>query len=208
MAAQSLVIQQVKSFLDDVVEKSETSCEVEFSSGEVMRFGNGAAKFFVKLHSDKPLRHIMSEFYLGKAYVEGEFDIEGDMMSMLELRQHLKGKTKISILLKFLNYLFLKPASFVNKRAVAAHYSFGDDFFLAFMDKKYRFYSQCLFHSDDETLEQAAEHKLESMCHALQLKPGARLLDIGGGWGGCMNTVVLVVFMLLLLPCQRIHTIT
>ncbi len=52
------------------------------------------------------------------------------------------------------------------------------------MDAKYRFYSQCLFRTDDETLEQAAEHKLESMWNGLQLEPGMRLLDIGGGWGG------------------------
>jgi cyclopropane fatty-acyl-phospholipid synthase-like methyltransferase len=55
---------------------------------------------------------------------------------------------------------------------------------LSFIDRKYRFYSHGICRSDGETLEQASEHKLETMYDALQLKPGMRLLDIGAGWGG------------------------
>ena len=59
------------------------------------------------------------------------------------------------------------------------HYSRGDDFYLSYIDKRYRFYSHGLFESDDETLEEASEHKLESMWNGLELKPGMRLLDVG-----------------------------
>jgi cyclopropane-fatty-acyl-phospholipid synthase len=80
--------------------------------------------------------------------------------------------------------LFLRSPVCVNRSAINQHYTLGDDFYLTFIDSRYRFYSHCVFHSDEETLEQAAEHKLESMWAALDLRPGMRLLDIGGGWGG------------------------
>ena len=184
MKTQSVVIPQRSSFFEQLIESSGIPCEVEFASGEIHRYGVGRPKFFMTLHTDKLLRHKVTEFSLGRAYVGGDFELDGDMLSALDLRQLVKDRTELSIVLRFLNYLFLKSASLVNRKSISAHYNFGDDFYLTFIDNKYRFYSQCVFHTDDETLEQAAEHKLESMYDALQLRTGMRLLDIGAGWGG------------------------
>ena len=71
-----------------------------------------------------------------------------------------------------------------NQFAILAHYQLGDDFYLSFIDNRWRFYSHGLFHHDDESLEDASEHKLERMYASLRLRPGMRLLDIGAGWGG------------------------
>jgi len=179
-----------------IVEENGTACEV--ASGEILRCGAGNPRIFVKFHNDRVLLGDLSEFSFGKAYLNGEWDVEGDTLNALDLRHHLQGQGHFYTKLKFINELFLKSATWVNKRAIAAHYSFGDDFYLTFVDRKYRFYSHGIFHSDDETLEQASEHKLESMYGALQLKPGMRLLDIGAGWGGCTNIAGLAASMLLL----------
>ncbi|KAJ5464992.1 uncharacterized protein N7458_000678 [Penicillium daleae] len=72
----------------------------------------------------------------------------------------------------------------MNSKAIGDHYSRGDDFYLTYIDKRYRFYSHGLFKYPDESIEEVSEHKLESMFSSLELKPGQRLLDIGGGWGG------------------------
>jgi cyclopropane-fatty-acyl-phospholipid synthase len=184
MSMQSQTTEQTSNLLKRIFEKNGIPCEAEFASGEVCRFGAGDPKFFVKFHTDRAPLYTLSEFALGKAYVEGQFDVEGDILSALDIRHHLRGRNSLGILLKFMNNLFFKPATWVNKRAIASHYNFGNDFYLTFIDNKYRFYSHCIFNSDDETLEQAAEHKLETMYQALQLKPGMRLLDIGAGWGG------------------------
>jgi cyclopropane-fatty-acyl-phospholipid synthase len=61
---------------------------------------------------------------------------------------------------------------------------FRDDFYHSFIDTRYHFYSHGLFEAEGESLEEASEHKLETMFRALRLEPGMRLLDIGGGWGG------------------------
>lgn len=184
MAVHPRAIRQARKLLTYIVEENGTPCAAEFASGETVRCGEGEPRIFVKFHSDRVLLGDLSELSFGKAYLDGEWDVKGDTSNALDLRHHLQGKGDIYTKLKFGYELFLKSATRVNKSAIAVHYSFGDDFYLTFIDRKYRFYSHGIFHSDDETLETASEHKLESMYNALQLKPGMRLLDIGAGWGG------------------------
>ena len=82
---------------------------------------------------------------------------------------------------------FLRPSLFgqVNsdKKWIADHYEREADFYLAFLDRRHRCYSQALFASPDEALEDAQTHKLDAAADALDLPPGARVLDVGGGWG-------------------------
>ena len=116
--------------------------------------------------------------------MNGAIDFDGDFRSMLAIRGHIPFGTTLHQKLRFAYDLLLRSPTTANKRAIADHYELGNDFYLSFIDRRFRFYSHCLFHADDESLEDAAEHKLESMWHALELQPGMRLLDVGGGWGG------------------------
>jgi len=95
----------------------------------------------------------------------------------------MKGHITFFFMLKmWLRMLFSNPIN-LNRDSIAKHYSFGNDFYLTFLDRNYHLYSHCLFQTDTESLEEAAEHKFETMAKALNLKPGMRLLDIGAGWG-------------------------
>jgi len=184
MKTEALRVQPRSSSLEKLIERSKIPCELTFPSGDKRSFGAGPPNFTITLHNDNLLNTRLNEFTLGKAYVEGGFDIEGDMLSVMDFRDLLKHQTELSMRLRFLNFLFLRSTAYVNKWAISTHYNFGDDFYLEFIDDKYRFYSHCVFRTDNETLEQAAEHKLEAMYDALQLKPRMKLLDIGAGWGG------------------------
>jgi len=167
-----------------LLNEAGASCELRLPSGEEVRCGAGAPAFRVVVHSDRVLRGAFDELALGRAYVEGDLDIEGDLWNVLELRQRLQDRVHVGPVLRFLIQLFLTAPTRVNKQSIASHYSFGDDFYHSFIDTRYHFYSHGLFAAADETLEQSSEHKLETMVRALDLKPGMRLLDIGGGWGG------------------------
>jgi cyclopropane-fatty-acyl-phospholipid synthase len=158
--------------------------EIQTPRGEVVRFGEGVPRFRIKVHSEDIFRHPQDELTLGEAYVDGKIDLEGDMQAILEVRSQLAEQFRMRPWLRFMIELFLTPATRVNKKVISRHYNLGNDFYVAFLDSKYRFYSHCLFAQDDETLEQAAEHKLETAFRALDLQPGMRLLDIGAGWGG------------------------
>lgn len=170
--------------LAGILERLDVSCELELPAGEVVRLGTAPPTFRVAFKNERVLRAPLTELALARAYVEGDLDLDGDMVALLDVRDRLRDAATLGQKLRFVAQLFLCPPTRINSRAIRHHYSLGDDFYLAYIDRRYRFYSHCLFHSDDETLEQAAEHKLESMWNALQLRPGMRLLDIGGGWGG------------------------
>ena len=180
----SLAGRKIAALVERAVAQSGISCAVQLASGDVLRFGAGEPQFRITFHSDKPLLGPMTEYALGKAYVAGLFDIDGDMFALQEVRKLLAANAHPWLFVSVLLQILAMPATWINKRAIAKHYELGDELYLSFIDTSYRFYSQCLFASDDDTLEAAAERKLETMWNALQLRPGMRLLDIGGGWGG------------------------
>jgi cyclopropane-fatty-acyl-phospholipid synthase len=174
----------VATLLDQVMAGVSTPCEFVLVGGDRHRFGNGPPKFCVTIKTARTLRRGFEEFSLGQAYVEGDIEIEGDMMSLLDLRSHLDDRHHWPSAIKLWWLLLSHRPIRINRESIASHYNFGNSFYLAFIDKAYRFYSHCNFYADDETVEQAAEHKLEIMYEALKLGPGKRLLDIGAGWGG------------------------
>jgi cyclopropane-fatty-acyl-phospholipid synthase len=159
-------------------------CEVILPSGQVLRFGAGEPKFRAIFRSDRVLRQAFDEMALGRAYVEGDLDLEGDLWSVFEVRERLRDPTRLGAVLRFFAHLFLIAPTRLNRKSISFHYDFGDDFYHSFIDTRYHFYSHGLFHDESETLEESSEHKLETMFAGLQLQPGMRLLDIGGGWGG------------------------
>ena len=167
-----------------LLEAVGASCELVLPDGRRIALGTTPPAFRVTFRNEAALKLPMTELALGRGYVEGDIDLEGDVFAVFDLRDKLRHGVALGQKLRFAYELFLRTPTWVNHRAIDYHYTFGDDFYLSFIDTRYRFYSHCVFHSDEESLEQAAEHKLESMWESLHLAAGMRLLDIGGGWGG------------------------
>ncbi len=69
-----------------------------------------------------------------------------------------------------------------SRKNIAAHYDLSNEFFATFLDPSMT-YSSGLFRTGEESLAEAQEAKYERICRMLELKPGMRLLEIGGGWG-------------------------
>jgi cyclopropane-fatty-acyl-phospholipid synthase len=66
--------------------------------------------------------------------------------------------------------------------AIAHHYDVGNDFYALVLGPS-MVYSCAVWESGDAGLEAAQEAKLDLVCRKLGLTPGARLLDVGCGWG-------------------------
>ncbi|MDI4634109.1 class I SAM-dependent methyltransferase [Pelomonas sp. V22] len=72
-----------------------------------------------------------------------------------------------------------------SRRNIAAHYDLGNAFYAQWLDAS-MLYSSALYTPQAETLEAAQAAKLDRICELLDLKslpPGARVLEIGCGWG-------------------------
>ncbi|MBK1851974.1 class I SAM-dependent methyltransferase [Marinobacter sp. 1-4A] len=70
-----------------------------------------------------------------------------------------------------------------SRKNISAHYDLGNDLFETFLDPT-MMYSSAIYPSEDSTLEEAAVHKLDTICKKLDLQPSDRVIEIGTGWGG------------------------
>ena len=124
----------------------------------------------------------MDEGRIGDAYVQGHFDIDGDMLAPFELRGSMADRHYLLSAWRFLEPLLFGQVR-ANRRAIADHYDIDSDFFLAFLDPTHPAYTQGVFASPDETLTEATRRKFDYCFEKLRLKPGDRILEIGPGWG-------------------------
>lgn len=161
-------------------------------------------------HAFRRLFWSPNELGLGRAYVAGEIDIEGDIFSALALGDGLAnrgGRARIGFgpqrwadLLKAVVRLGalglplapppeearLKGPRHSRARDAAAishHYDVSNDFYRLVLGESMTYSCAC-FDRVDATLEDAQVHKYEVVCNKLGLEPGMRLLDVGCGWGG------------------------
>jgi cyclopropane-fatty-acyl-phospholipid synthase len=85
-------------------------------------------------------------------------------------------------LLKIAHY-FNKNTENGSKKNISNHYDLGNELFKLFLDDKLM-YSSAIYKTRQDTLEQASELKLKTICEKLELKAGDNLIEIGTGWGG------------------------
>lgn len=70
-----------------------------------------------------------------------------------------------------------------SRKNISAHYDLGNGLFETFLDPT-MMYSSAIYPRPEATLEEAAVHKLDTICRKLDLQPGDRVMEIGTGWGG------------------------
>jgi len=160
-----------------------TPFTVKVWNGQKYLFGKGEPEFVIGINDRSGLSAIsqLDELKICEAYMSGSLDIEGEMIHVQKLRESLKDSHPLSYLWRRLMPLLIGNVA-SNRQAIAGHYEFDNDFYLTFMDRS-RCYSQALFESDDEALETAQDRKLNFAIDACGIKPGDRVLDVGGGWG-------------------------
>ena len=68
-----------------------TPFSLALPNGERRSFGNGDAAFHVALHNDRALKALrtLDEGDIAEAYLQGDIDIEGDMLKPFALRASL-----------------------------------------------------------------------------------------------------------------------
>jgi cyclopropane-fatty-acyl-phospholipid synthase len=165
-------------------EHSPVSFSVTLPDGSVQPFGPAAARFNITLRNSRALKAVASldEGRFGDAYVNGDIDLDGDMLSPFELRGSMKDVHPITTVWRFLQPLLFGQVH-TNKQAITAHYDIDPEFFLSFLDPATPCYTQGVYHDASETLEAATLRKFDYCFQQCGLKAGDEILEIGPGWG-------------------------
>ena len=163
---------------------SAASFDVQLPDHRVYRVGSDPAAFTLRLRTPAALAALDSfdEFAVASAYMNGAIDFDGDFLAALDLRKAMTDFHPLHSLWRHLRPMLFGRVD-TDKLWVQQHYDYGNDFYFAFLDKRVRLYSQALYRSAEQSLEDAAEQKLEYVFRACRLAPGSHVLDIGAGWG-------------------------
>lgn len=185
---------------------------VRYWNGIEERGGQRIPLFTIVLRNQDSLRSMFfppSELRIARAYVRGDFDIEGQIEEATALSHPLL--QTFGSLPKLVHILFLlsrqphnghggynkdksertfKPttsrlrrhARKRDKAAIQFHYDVGNSFYALWLDRR-RVYSCAYFPTGTETLDDAQREKIDLICRKLRLGKGETLLDIGCGWG-------------------------
>ena len=159
------------------------------------------------VRSPDALRRIVTapgELGLARAYVAGDIEVEGDIHAALDLHDRLPAvklrPAQVAALVRHLGVEGLRPlppppeeARLRGRRhskerdaaAVAHHYDVSNRFYELVLGPSMT-YSCAVFERPDASLEEAQAAKYELICRKLEVQPGARLLDVGCGWGSML----------------------
>lgn len=144
------------------------------------------------------------ELSLAEAYLAGDFDIEGDIFSAMNLASRFDNMSTVEWL-KLARQVLSLPKSEPpqkyqegrqrarltgarhsrdrDKAAISYHYDVGNEFYALFLGH-WMAYSCAYFKNQETNLDSAQAAKFEHICRKLRLKSDERVLDIGCGWGG------------------------
>jgi cyclopropane-fatty-acyl-phospholipid synthase len=184
---------------------------VRFRFWDGSALGGDDAVGTITVHSPDAIRRIVwapGELGLARAFVAGELSIDGDIFEVLtalrdasprELRR-LDARTVAATVRTAARLGAIgtplppppeesRPAGRIHSpardaRAISHHYDVGNDFYELVLGPSWT-YSCARFVTPATTLEEAQAAKYELICRKLGLdhRPGARLLDVGCGWG-------------------------
>ncbi len=162
----------------------------------------------VAVRSADALRRMLwapGELGLGRAFVSGELEIDGDIVAVLGRLEHA-GRVRpdmrhVSAAVAAVRSVggfglpLAPPREEAHPRGrlhsrerdaavVSHHYDVGNDFYRLVLGPSMT-YSCARFVDDDATLDDAQRAKFDLVCRKLGLheRPGSTLLDVGCGWG-------------------------
>lgn len=158
---------------------------------------NQSLLFTIECRTPRALGHVFldpNEWTLGRAFIEGDLDVEGDLIAAFHVAEHIL-KQPISWrygLLQKLGAIGFNIKELVRggskhspKRdgmAISYHYDQPPEFYLPWLGPSL-VYSCAYFRHENDSLDVAQRNKLDYICRKLRLEPEDRFLDIGCGWG-------------------------
>ena len=171
--------------------------DVTYDDGTFISYGNGHepradlhinnSKFFKRLS-------LYGDIGFAESYMDGDFETS-DLTALIKLAlinsKTLATKSEDNAYNRMINLLpqinkikhwMRKNSKTQSRKNISEHYDLSNDFFKLMLDDT-MMYSSAVFEKPDESLYQAQQRKIKLLADKLRLQPGAKVLEIGSGWG-------------------------
>jgi cyclopropane-fatty-acyl-phospholipid synthase len=136
-----------------------------------------------------------NQLKLGKAFIEGDLDIEGDLFSAFDAEEHILAQplhfseALVESVGRALSHVVRglvcgrRHSRRRDRSSISHHYDLPIQFFRPWLGSTLVY--SCAYFRDlkRDDLDSAQNNKLELICRKLDLQRGERFLDIGCGWG-------------------------
>jgi cyclopropane-fatty-acyl-phospholipid synthase len=149
---------------------------------------NGTRSWDIQVHDDKAYWRVLlfGSIGLGEAYVDGWWDCACLEEFCRRLILAGPGERYENSLLSRLRGKFQMLYNLQNRsravRVAHEHYDLGNDLYRTMLDSRMQY--TCAYWKDALTLDEAQANKIHLVCRKLNLEPGMRVLELGGGFGG------------------------
>jgi len=185
----------IQNFLNkNIGELEDKNISITLPNGKRIELGNHQSSIEITFNSWLGIWIIFRRGALGltESYINNYWQTE-DLIELMDyLPKNLEAFSKISngmfslrIFAK-INHFFNKNTLKGSKKNIEAHYDLGNDFYNLWLDESMT-YSSGIFYEETNNLSEAQENKYQSILDMLNLKEGARILEIGCGWGGFLE---------------------
>jgi cyclopropane-fatty-acyl-phospholipid synthase len=130
------------------------------------------------------------ELRFGEFHASGDIEVYGDLAELMEqiYAGMRRAKQSQGPLRRALGHALQRRARpnhpDGSKENIHSHYDLGNDFYALWLDADYMQYTCAYYPTWQTSLADAQVAKLEHVCRKLNLKPGERVIEAGGGWGG------------------------
>lgn len=124
----------------------------------------------------------------GEMYINGQVDINGDCLDVLEYRHDWSNFKLTWDFFKFILFTFFPDVVFHTKsqdeNQIRPNYDQGNDHYAWFLGPRMIYTSGIISDTTrEETLEELQDNKMAIVCEKIDLREGETMLDIGCGWG-------------------------
>ncbi|MCG7497867.1 cyclopropane-fatty-acyl-phospholipid synthase family protein [Vibrio sp. Of7-15] len=125
-----------------------------------------------------------------EAYLDGKWD-SPDLTAVIQVMARNQAQLdQVDSQIKWFNRLqkWLLRRKNMNteqgsKRNILAHYDLGNELYTRFLDPSMQ-YSCAIYNGKSDTLSQAQQHKMHTICERLEINADDHIIEIGTGWGG------------------------
>lgn len=148
---------------------------------------NGPDPWDLQVHDERFYQRALGHgsVGVGEAYMDGWWDATD--LNEFFYRIHRadlarKVRTRDLFWLGVKSALFNLQRKSVSKQVARQHYDIGNDLYRVMLDRNMQY--TCAYWKNADSLEDAQESKLHLICRKLHLRPGMRVLELGGGFCG------------------------